>query len=203
MYIDYGGFGESYFEGGSDATPHPAGYSDYRRAMLPFDHYADMMASIIQNYGVDPANGKVLIVGCAYGYTVQWLRDQYGTEAWGMDASQYAVTQAATEITDDVVRLGDVRNSNDLKSVRQESPGGRFDVIFTECVLECLTDAEAQTAAANCRSAAQQRAGHRVWTADGSDVNPDYYNNKTLAEWQALVDPDGADDWYHEDDFQP
>lgn len=203
MYADYGGFGQDYFEGDSVADPHPAGYSDYSRELLPFGHYADFMAQQIQTYGGDPSRWKILVVGCAYGYTVQWLRDTYGTEAWGMDVSQWAVDQAASEITDDVIRQGSVLSSADLRSLRQASPGGKFDAVVTEAVLECLTDAEAQTAAENCRGEASTTVIHRVWTADGSAVNPDWYNAKPLAEWRSLVDPAGADDWYHEQEFQP
>lgn len=200
-YSNYGGFGQGYFDGTSASDPHPAGYSRYDRSLLPFDHYADLLAQAIQAHGVDPAQGNVLIVGCAYGYTVQWLRDQYGTEAWGMDVSQYATDRAGDEIADDVIRQGDVLSGNDLRDVRRESPGGKFDVILTECVLECLTDAEAQTAAENCRSEARRRVIHRIWTA--GRVNADHYNDKTLSQWQSAVDPDGVDDWYSEAEFQP
>lgn len=198
-YMDYGGFGQDYFEGESVTTPHEAGYDDYRRGLLPFDAYGEKMASIMQNYNVDPSQANVLVVGCAYGYTVEWLRNNYGTEAWGMDISTYAVNNDVT--TDQVVRQGDVLNSTDLRNVRQESPSGKFDVVFSECLLSCLTDSEAQTAAQNCRDEAQQTAVHRVWTS--GRVNSTYYNAKTLSEWQSLVDPDGNDQWYTDTSFQP
>lgn len=200
-YADYGGFDAAYFDAASAQTPHPAGYTEYRAGLLPFAHYADLMATAIEQYGVDASGAKVLVVGCAYGYTVQWLRDQYGVEAWGMDVSQHAVEQAGTEIADDVVRHGDVLSAQDIKAVRRDAPGGPFDIVFTECVLECLTDAEAQTATANCRDAAKHQSVHRVWTMDR--VNPDYYNAKDLAGWRALCDADGADGWFGEADFQP
>lgn len=196
-YANYGGFGQDYFDGASVADPHPAGYTDYRRELLPFDHYADVTANIIQNHGADPSTASVLIVGCAVGYTVEWLQNTYGTDAWGMDISQYAVDNSVTS----TIRQGDVLSANDLKAVRREAPGGKFDVILTECVLECLTDSEAQTAAENCRGEVQQGVAHRLWTV-GDDLNSSWYNSKTLSEWQTLVDSTGEDSWYADGHFR-
>lgn len=203
-YIDYGGFGEDYFEGHRVDNPHPAGYSYYRRDLLPFDSYADFMASEIRADGIDLSGVKILVVGCAYGYPVEYLIDEWGVDAYGMDISSWAVQQADSAIAyGDRIYQGDIRSSRDLQNIRQQTPGGRFRVVFVECVLECLTDSEAQTAAENARSEAQISTYHRVWTADGSDLNSEWYNDKDLAEWQSLCDPTGRDRWYHEDEFQP
>lgn len=203
-YIDYGGFGADYFEGRTATNPHPAGYSHYRRDLLPFDSYADFMANEIIADGIDPAGEKVLVAGCAYGYTVEHLIEQWDVDAYGMDVSSFAVQQAeAATAYGDRIYLGDLTSSQDIRNVRQSTPGGRFRAVFSECVLECLTDSEATSAASNAREEAQHSTYHRIWTADGSDVNPDYYNAHTLSEWQSLCDPAGDDRWYHEDEFQP
>ena len=203
-YADYGGFGEAYFEGHAVADPHPAGYTNYRKSLLPFDHYAAYIRDELLVDGVDPTGEKVLIVGCAYGYTVEYLVDNWDVDCYGMDTSSWAVQQADTEIAyGDRVYQGDILSSQDISDVRKATPGGKFRAIITECVLECLTDSEAQTAAENVRNEAQAGVYHRIWTADGSDVNPDWYNDKTLAEWQQLCDPNGEDAWYHEREFQP
>ena len=203
-YTDYSNFDQRYFEGRKVADPHPAGYSHYRRGLLPFDHYAGYLRGRLVNTGITPTREKILIVGCAYGYTVEQLIDEWGVECYGMDISQWAVNQADSAIDyGDRIYQGDVRSSQDLSDVQKATPGGRFRVIITECVLECLTDSEAQTAAENVRSEAQAGVYHRIWTADGSDVNPDWYNDKSLAEWQQLCDPNSRDRWYHENEFQP
>lgn len=203
-YADYYGFDQRYFERGEVSDPHPGGYSHYRRELLPFDHYAVYIRDRLVNNGIDPAGEKVLIVGCAYGYTVEYLIDTWDVDCYGMDVSSWAVQQADSEIAyGGRIYQGDILSSQDLANVRKATPGGKFRAIIVECVLECLTDSEAQTAAENVRSEAQAGVYHRVWTADGSDVNPDWYNNKTLSEWQSLCDPDGADRWYTEDEFQP
>lgn len=203
-FADYSSFGQRYFEGRSVADPHPAGYSDYRRGLLPFDFYADVIATELQADGIDPTGEKVLVCGCAYGYTVEYLIDQWDVDAYGMDVSQWAVDQADSEIGyGGRIYQGDVLSSQDLSDVRKATPGGKFRAIIIECVLECLTDSEAQTAAENARSEAQHSTYVRVWSTDGSDLNADYYNAKTLAEWQSLCDPNAEDRWMHEDEFQP
>lgn len=201
-FQDYGGFGSAYFEGRHHDNPHPAGYSEYRRNLLPFSYYAEKLTTELQARGVDPTGEKVLIVGCAYGYTVEYLIDQWDVDAYGMDVSSWAVEQAATETAyGDRIYQGDVTNASDLKAVRQSTPGGKFAVVFSECVLECLTDTEAQTATTNMREEAQQAAGHRVWLADR--LADGEYNEHTLSEWQSLCDPDGQDYWFSEASFQP
>lgn len=203
-YTDYSGFDQSYFEGASVADPDPAGYSDYRRSLLPFDWYASKLAQILTSQGINPNNEKVLVTGCAYGFTVEYLIDNEGMDAYGMDTSSWAVQQASTATAyGDRIYQGDIRNQNDIKSVRQSTPGGPFGVIYNECTLSCLTDSEAQTACDNLRKEVQESVVHRVWSQDGSDVNPTYYNTKSISEWQSLCDPNDDDDWRSETEFQP
>lgn len=207
-YANYDGFGESYFEGNSVTTPHEAGYSNYRRGVLPFDFYAKKINDELVSQGIDPAGEKILIAGCAYGYTVEYLIDNHGVDAYGIDVSSFAVSQADTEIAyGGRIFQGDVLSSQDLRSVRQNSGGGRFRVVFNECILTCLTDSEAQTASDNMRSESQDLLVHRVWSTDGSDLekdlDTDWYNSHTLSEWQSLCDPNGDDLWFTEREFQP
>lgn len=204
MYADYNGFDQSYFEGASVASPHDAGYSSYSRGPLPFEFYARKINDELIAQSIDPTGEKVLIAGCAYGYTVEYLVDNWGVEAYGMDVSTYAVNQSDSEIAyGDRVFEGNVLSSQDLRSVRQSTPGGRFSVVLNECVLECLTDAEAEAAAGNMRSEAQTQLVHRVWSTDGSNLNMDWYNAKTLSAWASLCDPNGDDLWFTEREFQP
>lgn len=203
-YQNYNSFDQTYFEGTSVSSPHPAGYSNYRRDLLPFDHYSQKIHDELVANGIDPTGEKVLVVGCAYGYTVEYLIDNWDVEAYGMDVSTYAVGEADTEIAyGGRIYQGDVLNSSDLDNVRQSTQGGKFSVIVNECTLECLTDSEAQTAATNLQDEAQNAVVHRIWSTDGSDLNTDEYNAKTLSEWQSLVDSAGDDYWYTEESFQP
>lgn len=197
-YMDYRGFDRSYFEGQAPdvADPHPAGYSQYSRALIPFDYASEVADQSIRGQGVGP-NYSIGVIGCAYGYSVESLNTHAHIDAYGLDISSYAVGQSppGTPVTQ-----GDVLDAKALRSART---GGPPDVVYNECVLECLTDSEAITAAENMRSEARQTVVHRVWSADGSDVNPDYYNDKTVSEWQSLVDPAGDDVWVPEEAFHP
>lgn len=195
-YYDYGGFGEPYFEGASVSNPNPAGYSKYTRDLLPWSWYAQVIRDELVSQGIDPSGEKVLIVGCAYGYTIEYLVDNWNVDAYGMDVSSWAVNQADTATSyGGRIYQGDITANNAVKDIQKATPGGKFAVIMTESVLSCLTDAEAQTATDQCRNEAQQTAVHRVWSTDGSDINTDYYNGKSLAEWQSLCDPNSSDDW--------
>lgn len=201
-YRDYGNFDERYFEEASVSDPNGAGYTDYQRDLLPFDYYARKLNNELQSRNIDPSKSKVLVVGCAYGYTVEYLIDNFNVDAYGMDVSSWAVNQADSEIAyGGRIYQGDVLNSSDLQNVRQSTQGGQFDVLFNECVLECLTDSEAETAATNMRNEAKEGVVQRVWT-DGR-VATNYYNTKTISQWQNLCDPDGQDYWFTEEQFQP
>lgn len=202
-YQNYNSFDQTYFEGNNVSNPHEAGYSDYTKGLLPFDYYAQKIDNHLTSQGIDPSGKKVLVVGCAYGYTVEYLIDNHNVEAYGMDISSYAVNQASSAIAyPGRIYQGDATSSQDLRSVRQNTAGGKFVVVFNECILSCLTDSEAQTAASNMRSEAQKRLVHRVWSTDGSDIEDDlttdWYNSHTLAEWQSLCDSNGDDDWFTE-----
>lgn len=198
MYADYGGFGEDYYEGNSVSSPHPAGYANYRRSHLPFKLYAGKLRDELVNQGIDPTGSKVLVVGCSCGYTVEYLIDDWDVDAYGLDISSWAVAEADTRTAyGSRVANGDVLVGQDVKGA---TPGGKPDVVFTECVLSCLTDSEAQTACENVRKEARDAAVHRVWTE--GRVNADWYNTKTLAQWQSLCDPDGVDHWFTDGEFQ-
>lgn len=183
-------FDAAYFTGGR-----PYGYSTYSRNILPFEHYAAFIDQELRARGIDPQKSTVHLVGCAYGYTAEWLQNRHNVAVSGQDISSHALGRSP--VPGRVVQ-GDARGGINTTYAK----GNRYDVIITECLLSCLSDADAQTVVDNCRGRSRTLV-HRVWTADGSDVNPDYYNAKTLAEWQALVDPDGVDIWYHDRDFAP
>lgn len=198
-YADYGGFGQDYFEGGNVSDPHPAGYTYYDESYLPFDQYAKVIRDELQSNGIDPSDAKVLVLGCAYGHTVDWLVNQYNVDAYGMDISTWAVNNGNSAVSDRIYE-GNATLRTDIESV-ENSTGGRFDVIFTECLLTCLTDTEAQDAADAARKRAMQAVVHRVWATDKADLNTSWYNAKTFSEWQSLVDNAGKDYWYGTDYF--
>lgn len=187
-------FDEAYFTGGREY-----GYSDYHRELLPFEWYSELIAQKVEQHGFSPQNANVLIAGAAYGYTVDYLWQNYGTTAYGIDISDHAASQNA-----DVIQ-GDIRNKNDVKSaVRLVS--GKYDVILTEAVLSCLSDQDAAHACELLRKECDTLV-HRVWSSGGSDINDhgrsNWYTEHTISEWQQICDPNGQDIWETEHEWQP
>jgi hypothetical protein len=116
------------------ATPerfHGEWYTDYR-----YHEGFAKRARLLSGFP-DP----VLVVGCAFGYTVAELR-KLGRHAHGIDASEWAVSQQVTPH----VYLANALDEDSLATL----PGGPFPTVFTEDLLPCLSDTEAQLAAINC-----------------------------------------------------
>lgn len=203
-YQDYGSFGKSYFEEANVSNPHGAGYTDYSDKSLIYPRdAAKVMKNKLSSLGVDPSKIKVLVVGCAYGYEVEYLVN-LGVDAYGMDISTHAVNKASqvTSVGDRIYE-GDVTVLSDIQNVARSTQGGKFDVIISSAVLCCLTDSEAQTACDNMRSEAKHGVIHRCWATDGSDLDTSEYNAKTLSEWKSLCDPNGDDLWTTEWEYNP
>lgn len=91
-------YNRDYFDGGK-------GYSQYSYSGQ-FEKWA---AQLIERF--TPAS--VLDVGCAKGFLVQAFRDR-GVEAWGVDASEYAVSQAPEGIAEYLYHL-DITSQRQIK----------------------------------------------------------------------------------------
>lgn len=101
-------------------------------------HFGGIADAIVRE--LQPAS--VLDVGCAIGLLVEALRVR-GVEAYGVDVSEYAISQVHPSIRD-FCRLG----------VATEGFGRRYDLIVCIEVLEHLPPEQAQAAIANfCRHA--------------------------------------------------
>lgn len=199
-HMDYNGFDKSYFEGEAEDVAgggHPAGYSRYGRSRHPAQHYTAALLKSLAEHGIRLTNPTIGVIGCAYGFTVAQLDALPDITAYGLDISGFAVSQADPALT---ITEGDACSRADLKNARVD---GRPDVLLNECILSCLSDSEAERATANLRKEAKKAVIHRVWSTDGSDLNPDYYHARTLAEWRDFLDPDGEDLWYRNTFFEP
>lgn len=177
-HSDYGGFGEDYFSGSEAGETHPAGYANYRRDMLPFDGYSEKICEIVSGEGIDLASTSVLVVGCAYGFTVEHLAGEMGVDAYGMDVSEYAIGKAPPSINGRLF-LGDITDPEDVKDV------GDFDCVVSEALLSCLTDREAVAACENMEHISGELVIHNVWPHENEK-----YNIKTVEEWRTLINFD-------------
>lgn len=175
-------FDEAYYNGAS------TGYTRYSPEMwagtFTFEGFA---RGVTSRHGA--AGAKVLVCGCALGYSVQALRDQ-GVDAWGIDLSAYAVSNAPAAVAPYLVQ-GDATTDLDRARTAAGLKGRTtFELVIDEDLLTCLTDTEAATACGEMRRVGAKVA-HRLSVHPLAD-----YNTKPLADWRALVDPTGRDAWY-------
>lgn len=196
-YRDYAGFGEEYFEGHKFNGGHPAGYSNYLNDAGPADEYARQYLTEAKTHQINPYGGPVLIVGCAFGDTVNALL-KMGVDAYGIDLSSWAVENTPHPISNRIFH-GDITRRGDIRDIVDELGVG-FRLCITESVLSCLTEAEARRACGNLRSYSGH-VMHRVWATDGSAIRREYYNSKPLAEWKEICDSQNQDIWFPEQRF--
>lgn len=91
-----------------------------------------------QRIQADIAPKTVLDIGCAFGYVVKYLRE-LGVEAWGIDTSSYAVSQA-----DESIRPY-LRVSSACDPLPEDMPQ-KYDLVLNIEVLEHLSMEDGETA---------------------------------------------------------
>jgi hypothetical protein len=145
-----------------------------------------------------PTSVNLLVLGCGFGWSVEYLRAQGYTNAWGSDPSTYIQAEKAN--TDSRGKV----NSTDPTRVRSEDPvneranllkntigqNARWNVIVTERLLSSLTDTEIITYAALLRATNFLETGGRIVHIETPTPrrNVDSTMNwKTLAEWKTLL----------------
>lgn len=193
MYADYHGFDRSYFEADRVVDPHPAGYGYYPYEPLP---YGDFAAEIDAAIG---AVGKLLIVGCGYGFPLRYLVANHGWDrAYGMDVSEWVMANRFADVADRIYQ-GDARNAARYDEIARSAQGPRrWNAVYSEHLLEHFTDAEAITACQNMRDASTGPVIHRIWsgTDTGTEFETAWFNVNTVDEWIALTGHDAADGVY-------
>lgn len=111
---------------------------------------------------------KFMEIGCGYGYIIKWLRDN-GIEAYGIDVSAYAISQADPSIAP-YLQVGDIR------TVITGWKKNAYNVLYSRNMLCCFSDADLASLITE-----MNRVGflqiHQIW----DDNNPEYYNPHTLA----------------------
>ena len=151
-----------------------------------YPHFAERAEYLSQHY----RPGSVLIVGAAYGFTVKHCRDN-GVEAWGMDASAWALEQAQVHCPEAVPYLihGDVTKAQDVRRAAQQAGVQRFTVAVTEDLMPMLAEDEITTACAQLRRIAREVL-HWVTPKPSHTPHPSLVSVKTGDEWQQRLAPD-------------
>lgn len=169
--LDPNEYDQSYFDGRSVPLQHNAGFSSYKRWKRNGSEFWKDIAIHLNNENVI-AGKKVLELACAKGFVVQDLRD-LGAEAYGMDASAYAIGEADPAVAP-YLAVGDVHT--DLS----QYSNNEFDFVFSIRLFECVADADIAPLIAQCKRIARKQA-HIITVGDHLNMN--YYNYKTLPEW--------------------
>jgi len=167
----------SYFDGELTSLRHNAGYTRYQRwkrvegVGSRGEYYADLAAKLISTRGL--AGKKILELGCAKGFLVEDLRAQ-GIDAWGLDVSAYAVSQAAPAVIP-FLSVADARTA--LAAFANKS----WDAVFSNRFLECIDLADVPALITQMTRIAKAQF-HII------DENPNalYYVAQPLAAWLAL-----------------
>lgn len=169
----------------------------YGRANDGYQHYPFLDRNADAFRGA-LGNTDLLIAGCAFGYTVQYLTDlpAYTASAYGFDASAWAISQAQAEVPAVAARLmvADALSASDMDAARLMVVGHgarKVPLVVTEDMLPCLTDAEIPAALANLRAISNTLA--HIVTLDGPGADhATGLNWKSAAEWRALI---GSSEW--------
>jgi SAM-dependent methyltransferase len=126
-------------------------YTEYRR----FSFFAARAGFIAARWPVSV--GRVLVVGCGYGYLVDELLTR-GYDAWGLDAAAYAIGKAQEKLSvgaSNRVLLGNMATRGDVNAAKNAMGLGnnaRVGLLVTEDVLTtCATQQEATVALTELR----------------------------------------------------
>jgi hypothetical protein len=136
--------------------------------------FAERAEMIVGRY---PNARRALVVGCGPGgYLVDDLLAR-GVNAWGMDASAWAVSEAQAALGERIV-LGD-------GCVLAEYPPGPWDLVVSEDCLPCCDDGEC-VAMASAMGQAGAAVLHII-SCEHGDEHCAPLNWRTQAEWRALL----------------
>jgi cyclopropane fatty-acyl-phospholipid synthase-like methyltransferase len=126
-------YDKSYFEGDT-----PGGYTNYAKTAIP-----QVAAKVKQLLPIIDGKGPVLIAGCAYGFLVEELV-KCGVDAYGLDISEYALSQASDNIKPRLVR-GSVTEVGSYIEALNKAKSDMFSYLVSENMHCCLSDNEAYT----------------------------------------------------------
>ena len=170
-------FDMAYFTGG-----HPAGYSNYQRwyryssDILPSDESTgEYFSDIAKKFRLWQFlyTKKILELGCAYGFFVQTLREN-GIQAWGMDISEYAISQADPGVQSYLI-------NTDVRVALSQYQRNAFNVVFSRDFLCCFSESDL-----NVLITQMNKIGFLQVHFIRDDYNPDYYISMPVSWWLGL-----------------
>lgn len=165
----------------------PTTYVDETAAQLA-QKFVDKAATL----GPTIIGKKVLVCGCAHGYSIQQLV-ALEVNAFGIDISAYAISQSPVAAR---IVQGNVTSSAVWTAARTlagfTKPADKFDLVIDEDMICCLTDAEAVT----FRTLAMNNSNMFIHLLEQNPALSSHYNYHTIAEWKAILGTSPKEKWY-------
>ncbi len=195
-------------EGHPNTRPGRRGH--YWRSMLfnadrPRNDYVTPEWSNIVAHFAWPLATTILIIGCGFGWSIEYLNSVGYPNVWGVDPSLYIQGNKAQMDPEDGrsrsevagrVHATNIENGGQRAQLIKDTvgPGNRFDVIVTERVLTSLSDMEANTFANRLRGSLLSNTPvspliHIDSPPKPGSQRPDF-NWHTMAEWKAMMPGD-------------
>lgn len=155
---------------------------------------------IVAHFGWPPTT-SILVVGCGFGWSVEYLQSVGYASSWGLEPSLYIQSDKdKIDSADGLLRSKDPGRVRDEDVSRPANrgqllrntvgPGNRFDVIVSERVLTSLTDAEAVSFRNDLDEMRADPSGVIVHIEASGVPGPGRdpaMNWKTLADWKTLL----------------
>ena len=144
-----------------------------------------------------PSGQKVAVWGCGWGSLVN-LAVSAGYDAYGFDASAYAITRGKALLPSIAARLfqRDALVASDVTAAKTDagiSGNRQFALLVTEDVLACMSDAEISSTLPLLRGISSTNLLHMVTPLDpwaqAHGLSDSRINWKTDAQWKALLAP--------------
>ena len=189
-------------EGATALYYQPADGSGYRVDFPFFQTRVDNLKTLY------PPTGQTLAIwGCGFGATVN-LAQQAGYNAYGFDASSYAITRGKALIPAIAARLfvRDALVSQQVSAARGDAGlkgQTKFALVVTEDMLTCMSNTEISTALPLLRGiVASGPLLHVLTVLDPTVPTRDARLNwKTPAQWKPLLTPDRCFDTVAHQEF--
>lgn len=182
-----------YYNGGGEI----GGYDNYSATTHtgePSHVLAQRFIEKAASSNVQLVGNKVLVLGCAYGYLVQYLYEN-GVDAYGMDWSEYAISRTPETILGRTV-LGDARNPGDWQAARQAAqlafPSDKFTLVIDESMFCCMSDQDA----VSTKNIAFDNSLNLYHLVDIGHSIGNWYNYHDLAGWKSVVGFSDNEKWY-------
>jgi len=173
-------YNANYFDGGN--TPHPAGYTSYRRTPIDYadendpwkkEYFSREAKKVFDQFNL--AGKRVLDLGCGKGFHTKTLRD-LGADAWGVDWSAYAISHAEAEVSSHLIQT-------DVTTYVATQPNNSWDFVLGMRLLPCLPVLSLPAFILNIKRIAPKG----YFTIDSINTSAIYYNVQIPANWQAQI----------------